>query len=265
LSSWRGARPAILGVEVSAVTMDDVLATIDTWIRGSARHYVCITGVHGVIESQRDEKLRAIHNGAGLVTPDGMPLVWVCRALGFKRTTRVYGPDLMDALSALSARRGYRQFYYGGNVGVAELLKERLAAKHPGLRVIGTYTPPFHTPTPEEDRDIVNRINRAQPDIVWVGLSTPKQEYWMAAHVGRIDAPVLIGVGAAFDFLSGLKAQAPRWMQRQGLEWLYRLMTEPRRLWRRYLHIVPAFLVLAGSQLAKTGAQRLLEKQRRAR
>lgn len=244
--------------------MEDALATIEGWIRARATNYVCITGVHGVIESKRDENLREIHNNAGLVTPDGMPLVWMCHALGFRRTRRVYGPDLMEALSALSARRGYRHFYYGGCDGVAEILKEKLMARHPRLPVVGTHTPPFRSLTPEEDEVIVNEINQAQPDIVWVGLSTPKQEYWMANHVGRIEAPVLIGVGAAFDFLSGWKKQAPPWMQRHGLEWLHRLMMEPRRLWPRYFRIVPTFLVLAGSQLIRARAQRLLLNQRPA-
>ena len=235
--------------------MGDAIATIERWIAARTANYVCITGVHGVIESQADDKLRTIHNKAGLVTPDGMPLVWMCRALGRKRTTRVYGPDLMRRLSVISAQRGYRQFYYGGNSGVAELLSKTLTAKLPELQVVGTHTPPFRLLTPEEDEAVVQKINEARPDIVWVGLSTPKQEYWMASHVGRIEAPVMIGIGAAFDFLSGLKRQAPPWMQRSGLEWLHRLVTEPRRLWRRYLSIVPRWLVLASVQLIKTKMQ----------
>jgi N-acetylglucosaminyldiphosphoundecaprenol N-acetyl-beta-D-mannosaminyltransferase len=254
---WRGERANILGVEVSPITMEEALATIEHWIAARTPNYVCITGAHGVIESQSDDRLRAIHNGAGLVTPDGMPLVWMCRALGYQQTNRVYGPDLMRALSALSARRGYRQFYYGGNNGVADLLKETLEKQHPGLQVVGTHTPPFRTLTAQEDEAVVRKINEARPDIVWVGLSTPKQEYWMAAHAERIEAPVMIGIGAAFDFLSGLKPQAPPVMQRNGLEWLYRLVTEPRRLWRRYLSIVPGFLVLAGGQLIKMKAKKL--------
>jgi N-acetylglucosaminyldiphosphoundecaprenol N-acetyl-beta-D-mannosaminyltransferase len=246
---WQGARASILGVDVCAIDMDDALATIEQWIAARTPNYVCITGVHGVIESQGNARLRGIHNKAGLVTPDGMPLVWMSRALGYRRTRRVYGPDLMQALSSLSARRGYTQFYYGGNEGVADLLKQALEARYPGLQVVGTHTPPFRALTAEEDEAIVAKINAAKPDIVWVGLSTPKQEYWMAEHLKRVDAPVMIGVGAAFDFLAGLKPQAPRVMQRNGLEWLYRLATEPRRLWRRYLYIVPRFIVLAGAQL----------------
>ncbi len=249
---WSGVRADILGVLVSPINMKDASDSVESWIAERSSHYVCVTGAHGVIESQTNEKLRDIHNRAGLVVPDGMPLVWFCRAVGFKRTTRVYGPDLMRHLTAISAERGYRQFYYGGNDGVAEMLAEKLQQEHPGLQVAGTHTPPFRSLTPEEDDAIVEKINSLQPDILWVGLSTPKQEYWAAAHADRLNVPVIIGVGAAFDFLAGLKIQAPAWMQRFGLEWLFRLVTEPRRLWRRYLSIVPRFIFLANQQLVRT-------------
>jgi N-acetylglucosaminyldiphosphoundecaprenol N-acetyl-beta-D-mannosaminyltransferase len=176
----------------------------------------------------------------------------MARWLGHMNTRRVYGPDLMRTLSALSPARGYRHFYYGGGEGVAERLKSALEQTYPGLNVVGTITPPFRAVTREEDEAIVARIRAARPDIIWVGLSTPKQERWMASHVGRLDAPALIGVGAAFDFLAGDKKQAPAWMQRCALEWLFRLATEPRRLWRRYLTIVPKFIILAGAQLMRT-------------
>ena len=159
--------------------------------------------------------------------------------------TRVYGPDLVLATCQRSLTTGYRHFFYGGNDGVADLLAKRLTQKFPGLVVTGTYTPPFRPLTPEEDAEVVARINAASPEIVWVGLSTPKQEYWMAEHVGRINAPVMIGVGAAFDFHAGLKKQAPVWMRHSGLEWLFRLASEPRRLWKRYLVNNPAFISLA--------------------
>nr|WP_246482061.1 WecB/TagA/CpsF family glycosyltransferase [Methylorubrum zatmanii] len=222
---------------------------VEGWILARERHYVCITGAHGVIECQTDRALRAIHEGAGLVTPDGMPLVFMARRLGFPRTGRVYGPDLMRALTALSARKGYRQYYFGGATGLPERLAGRLRAQFPGLPVAGTFSPPFRPTSPEEDAEIVARINAARPDILWVGLSTPKQEYWMARHRDRLDVPVMVGVGAAFDFLAGTKRQAPAWMQRHGLEWAFRLGTEPRRLWRRYGRIVPEFLLRASLQL----------------
>jgi N-acetylglucosaminyldiphosphoundecaprenol N-acetyl-beta-D-mannosaminyltransferase len=239
----------ILGVGISALTMDLALRTIDAWIEHRDPHYICVTSVHGVMESQRDLRLRRIHNRAGMVTPDGMPLVWLSRFLGFSQVERVYGPDLMWAVCERSSDREYRHFFYGGAPGVADLLATRLQSRWPSLTVVGTETPPFRPLTPDEDQAAVERINAAQPDIVWVGLSTPKQEHWMASHVGWLTAPVLIGVGAAFDFHAGFKPQAPRWVQRSGLEWSFRLATEPRRLWRRYLRNNPLFLWLVFHQL----------------
>jgi N-acetylglucosaminyldiphosphoundecaprenol N-acetyl-beta-D-mannosaminyltransferase len=247
----RSDRGDILGVNVSAITIDDAIATIERWISEGRREYVCVTGVHGVMECRRDPLLRRIHNEAGMVTPDGVPLVYILRLIGKKRTQRVYGPDLMREMTAVSGRRGYRQFYYGGDVGVAEKLKESLVASVPELQVAGTFCPPFREMAPSEDRAVVDAINAARPHIVWVGLSTPKQERWMADHLGRIDVPVMIGVGAGFDFLAGTKRQAPKWMQRHALEWLFRLYSEPRRLWRRYAYIVPGFAFLAVAELLR--------------
>jgi N-acetylglucosaminyldiphosphoundecaprenol N-acetyl-beta-D-mannosaminyltransferase len=197
--------------------------------------------MHGVMESQQDEQLRRIHNDAGLVTPDGMPLVWLCRLKGQRRVERVYGPDLMLALCAHSETASYRHFFYGASPVVLDALTTRLLGRYPSLIVAGTYAPPFRQLDQVEDELIVERIRQASPDIVWVGLSTPKQERWMADHLKRLGVPVLIGVGAAFDFHSGFKRQAPRWMQRNGLEWLFRLLSEPRRLYRRYLTNIPLF------------------------
>ncbi len=235
-------RVNVLGVGVSAITMADALAMIDRWIATGTHRYVCVTGVHGVMESQADPELRDIHNRAGLVTPDGMPLVWLSRLRGHRHVERVYGPDLMLALCAVSVSKHYRHFFYGGAAGVPERLAMRLQERFPELEVAGTWSPPFGETTPAEERSTIERINALNPDIVWVGLSTPKQERWMARHVGHLGATTLIGVGAAFDFHAGLKRQAPRWMQRSGLEWLFRLGTEPRRLWRRYLMNNPRFV-----------------------
>lgn len=243
-------RVNVLGVMVSATRPEQATAAIEAWIRDRTPSYVCITGVHGVMESWRDASLQAIHNAASLVTPDGMPLVWMARRLGFPATERVYGPDLMRAMMGISARQGYRNFFYGGGEGTADLLRAVLTDQHPGLQVVGTLTPPFRAPTAEEDAAFVAAINASRPDIVWVGLSTPKQERWMASHRHLLECPVLIGVGAAFDFLSGGKTQAPPWMQRNGLEWLYRFATEPRRLGGRYLRNNPAFIYHAIRQLA---------------
>jgi N-acetylglucosaminyldiphosphoundecaprenol N-acetyl-beta-D-mannosaminyltransferase len=172
-----------------------------------------------------------------------MPLVWLSRLHGHGHVTRVYGPDLMLALCEHSLLKGYKHFFYGGGEGVPELLSNNLRRRFPGLRVVGGYSPPFRSLSGAEDERVVAAINEADPDIVWIGLSTPKQERWMTEHVGQLTAPVLIGVGAAFDFHSGLKRQAPRWMQRSGLEWLFRLATEPKRLWRRYFMNNPLFVL----------------------
>jgi N-acetylglucosaminyldiphosphoundecaprenol N-acetyl-beta-D-mannosaminyltransferase len=249
-------RSDILGVGVSAINLDDAVATIERWIGESSRNYVCITGVHGVMESRHDPRLRRIHNEAGMVTPDGMPLVWLLRLFGMSRTDRVYGPDLMRKMTAVSSLRGYRQFYYGGAEGVADKLKQVLGNAHPRLEIAGALCPPFRELTPEEDQAVIDAINAARPHIVWVGLSTPKQEFWMAKQLGRLEAPVMVGVGAAFDFLAGTKRQAPLWMQRSGLEWLFRLCSEPRRLWRRYAYIVPGFTILAVGALVRRAIQR---------
>jgi N-acetylglucosaminyldiphosphoundecaprenol N-acetyl-beta-D-mannosaminyltransferase len=255
----------VLGIPVSAITVADAVSTIDSWIRARTPHYVCITGVHGVMESQRDGELRRIHQDAGLVTPDGMPLVWLAHLDGHAHVERVYGPDLMLACCERSLQTGASHYFYGGAPGIAGQLAARLSARFPGLRIAGTYCPPFRALTQAEDVALVNDINAANPDIVWVGLSTPKQERWMAAHVGRLRTPVLVGVGAAFDFHAGVKRQAPRWMQRNGLEWSFRLATEPRRLWKRYLVNNPAFVwQVARSRMSRAMAGQASGHQRRA-
>jgi N-acetylglucosaminyldiphosphoundecaprenol N-acetyl-beta-D-mannosaminyltransferase len=239
----RGSPPRVdvLGVGVSATTIDDTLRVIEGWIAQREPHYVCVSGMHGVMESQQDQDLRRIHNHAGLVTPDGMPLVWLCWLKGYPRVERVYGPDLMLALCQRSAAKGYRHYFYGASPAVLQALTRRLLDQYPGLIVAGSYAPPFRPLEPTEQEFVVQQIRHANPDILWVGLSTPKQERWMAQHLERLGVPVLIGVGAAFDFHSGFKRQAPRWMQQNGLEWLFRLLSEPRRLSRRYLVNIPLF------------------------
>ena len=241
-------RVNILGVGISAINMDIALDLIEAWIAHRESHYICVTPVHSVMECQRDPELRHICNASGMTTPDGMPLVWLSRLHGYHYVDRVYGPDLMLALCECSARRSYRHFFYGGAEGVPEQLAANLQHRFPGLIIVGIYSPPFRSLTPDEDDQIVQMINDANPDVVWVGLGSPKQERWMAAHIGRLKAPVLIGVGAAFDFLAGRKRQSPRWMQHSGLEWLFRLLTEPRRLWRRYLVNNPLFVLLVLAQ-----------------
>ncbi len=235
-------RVDVLGVGISAVNMTMALDEISRWIEIREQHYVCVTGVHGVMESQRDPELLAIHNASGLTTPDGMPMVWAGHRAGADWMSRVYGPDLMLSVLERAAERGWSSFLYGGKEGVPELLAARLAEQIPALKIAGSFSPPFRSLTPEEDDEIVARINASGADLVWVGLSTPKQERWMAAHLGRVKAPAMLGVGAAFDFHAGLVPQAPPWMQERSLEWFYRLTKEPRRLWKRYLRNNPAFL-----------------------
>jgi N-acetylglucosaminyldiphosphoundecaprenol N-acetyl-beta-D-mannosaminyltransferase len=232
----------VLGVGVSAITVADAVATISQWIARREQNYVCVTGVHGVMESQRDPALRRIHNAAGMVTADGMPLVWLGRRAGHDTMERVYGPDLMLASCAASQPQHPRHYFVGSTPDVLSRLVGALRARFPVLNVCGTNAPPYRPLTPAEDDALVATINSASPDIVWVGLGTPKQERWMADHLGRINAPVMIGVGAAFDFLAGTKRQAPRWMQRSGLEWLFRMLSEPRRLGARYLVNNPSFV-----------------------
>ena len=236
-------RVDVLGVGVSAIDMGRALDEIEAWIRHGEHHYVCVTGVHGVMESQRDADLKRIHNESGLTTPDGMPMVWAGRRAGATGMARVYGPDLMLALAERAAAQGWPSFFYGGKEGVADRLVAKLQARFPGFSSVGTYSPPFRALTPDEDAAIVERINASGAQLVWVGLSTPKQERWMDAHVGRLDAAALLGVGAAFDIHAGTLPQAPGWMQRHGLEWLYRLIREPRRLWRRYAYNNPRFIL----------------------
>ena len=235
-------RTDVLGVAVNALTYDLALDEIERRVAVRDRGYVTITGVHGVVESQRSPELLRIHNEAALVCPDGMPMVWSSRYAGYGWAERVYGPDLMLAACERSARTGWRHFFYGGGEGVADLLRERLVTRFPGLQVVGTHTPPFRLLVDDERAEVARLIDDARPDIVWVGLSTPKQERWMAEIRPHVEAPVLVGVGAAFDFHAGLLDQAPPRIQQMGLEWAYRLVKEPRRLWRRYLTNNPAFV-----------------------
>jgi N-acetylglucosaminyldiphosphoundecaprenol N-acetyl-beta-D-mannosaminyltransferase len=232
----------VLGVGVSAINMEMALATITQALEKKEKGYVCVTGVHGVSEAQADPEFRQILNRAFLCTPDGMPLVWVGRLQGRKHMGRVYGPDLMLAVMALSEQKGWRHFFYGGADGTAETLHKRLVERFPKLLAVGTYQPPFRPLQAAELAALQETIRLARPDVVWVGLSTPKQERFMAEHLSKLDVTLMFGVGAAFDFLAGKVRQAPRWMQRSGLEWLFRLCSEPRRLWKRYFKNNPLFV-----------------------
>lgn len=235
----------VLGVHVDAIQIPEAITRIEDWIRTrQGCRYVAVTGMHGVTEAQHDPQLRTVLNDADLVVPDGMPLVWCARLRGHALRRRVYGPELMLTFCRQTAAKGYHHFLYGGDVGVADRLAAVLQQSCPGIQIAGTYSPPFRPLAPEEDASILEMIHQAQPDVLWVGLSTPKQEKWMRDHRDRLRVPVLVGVGAAFDILSGRKKQAPAWMREHGLEWLFRLIQEPRRLWKRYLVYGAEFVAL---------------------
>jgi N-acetylglucosaminyldiphosphoundecaprenol N-acetyl-beta-D-mannosaminyltransferase len=242
------AATRILGVPVSLVGLESAIATIVGWCKSGTPHFVCVRDVHGIMRAQDDPALFALHGEAGLVTPDGMPLVWLARRRGHVETSRTCGTDIVGELCRVSVEQGLRHYFYGGKPGIAERMASVLAKRYPGLKVVGMSTPPFRPLTPEEDVEATAAITAARPHVVWVGLSTPTQEYWMRDHVGRIPGATLIGVGAAFDFHAGDVKRAPRWMQKWGLEWLHRLVSEPRRLWRRYLVLAPRFVAQAARE-----------------
>lgn len=242
----------ILGTNISAVNMGMALNIVDQWIDEGRSDYICFRDVHGVMAAQKDATLRAAHEKAGMVAPDGMPLVWTSRARGHPEVGRVSGPDFMLALCDRSVALGYRHYLYGGAPGVADKLALSLSQRFPGVQIVGSYCPPFRKLTPEEDEFVIKDISETRAQLVWIGLGSPKQEHWMADHVERIPGAILFGVGAAFDFHAGIVKRAPLWMQKSGLEWLFRLLSEPRRLWRRYVIMAPKFLVQVLLQSSKT-------------
>ena len=247
----RGVMPRtnILGVAVSVINMTDAIEFSDLLIRSGAKGYVCVTDVHGVIEAQADTTFRAILNNSFMTTPDGMPLVWVGTLQGHKRMRRVYGPDYLIEMCRVSEQKGYRHFFFGGKDGIAERLAEKLTLRFPGLRVVGTYTPPFRPLNADEDHELEVLVARAKPDVLWVGLGSPKQEQFMAKYCAKLDAKLMVGVGAAFDIHSGSIKEAPGWLKASGLQWVHRLALEPRRLWKRYLVCVPSFIWKIALQL----------------
>jgi len=244
----------VLGTGVSALSLDAACALVLAARDRQRLGYVCCATAYNVDLARRDDLLRTAYNGSYLTTPDGMPLVWLGRWHGHRAVTRVYGPDLMTAVCDAGRAVGLKHYFYGGAPGVAERLREKLGARFPGLEVVGTFTPPFRELTAGELAAFRADVTAVRPDVIWIGISSPQQEQFMAAHAPQLDAGLLIGVGAAFDFLSGRVPQAPRWMQRSGLEWLHRLATDPRRLWKRYLVHNPMFVIRTFAQL--TGLKR---------
>jgi N-acetylglucosaminyldiphosphoundecaprenol N-acetyl-beta-D-mannosaminyltransferase len=249
----------IVGIPIAMTDYAEAMDVMDGMIARRERGYVCAVAVHAVMVSQHDDEMRSAVTGATLTVPDGMPLVWAANQLGENLHNRVYGPDLMDRYCGRCAERGHRVWLYGGrDQGSLMQLALNLRRRHPGIEIVGGFSPPFRPLTGEEEDAIVQQINEAGADVVWVGVGVPKQEKWMAHMRSRLDAPVLCGVGAAFDFHAGRISQAPAWMQERGLEWIYRIAQEPRRLLPRYLSYNPAFVLAFARQL-------LRERYRKAR
>lgn len=237
---------SVLGVHISALSMRQAVDTIVEWTADrSSRAYVTVTGVHGVMESQRAPELLDIHNAADMTTPDGMPMVWASRRAGIPTVERVYGPDLVQELAREGGERGWSIYCLGGAPGVAADFGHTLCAANRGLRLAGAHCPPFSDEVVSLEQSVIEDINASGAALLFVGLSTPKQERWMALHRPLLNVPVIVGVGAAFDLLTGRIRQAPAALQRMGIEWLFRLAMEPRRLFWRYLRNNPAFLVRA--------------------
>jgi N-acetylglucosaminyldiphosphoundecaprenol N-acetyl-beta-D-mannosaminyltransferase len=239
------AMPAqpVLEIPLALTDYEHTLDWIDKAVAARSREYICVAAVHTVMASQEDPALREAVLGSSFTVPDGQPLVWALRALGHPLGDRVYGPELMDRACARAARTGLKMYLYGGrNQGALAQLTRTLRLRHPGLKIVGGYAPPFRALTDAEEDAIAHDIDRSGADVVWVGIGVPKQEKWMARMRPRLKAPVLIGVGAAFDFHAGLVPQAPAAMQKYGLEWLFRCWQEPRRLWRRYARYNPLFV-----------------------
>lgn len=247
----------VLGVGISEIDPPLALEHVRHAIATRTKGYVTVTGVHGVSECQEDEALRDLHNRSFLSTPDGMPMVWIGWLEGSDVIRRVYGPDMMLDVVKAGVAQGWRHFLYGGGPGLAERVKANLETRFPGVQVVGTYTPPFRPLNEAEEAELTAMVAAARPDCFWVGLSTPKQERFMASYLPKLDATLMFGVGAAFDLNTGTVPQAPKFLQRIGLEWLYRLVKEPRRLWKRYLKNNPLFI--ARFLLQRTGLRRYPE------
>jgi N-acetylglucosaminyldiphosphoundecaprenol N-acetyl-beta-D-mannosaminyltransferase len=246
-------RPQVLGIPVSVLTLSEALSTIDEWISRRERRYVCTLDVHALMESQSEPDVRDIYRSAAMVTPDGMPLVWLLRRKGYHAANRVCGPDMMPALFHHSQGRGYRHYLYGSSEATLSLLQQSLNRNYPRAEIVGCFSPPFRPLTDEEENDVNRIVNAAAPDIVWVGLGAPKQDRWMASHRQALQAPVLIGVGAAFDMLAGRVRRPPRFLQQSGCEWMFRIVQEPRRLAKRYLESNSRFAAMViGEELGLT-------------
>ena len=236
------AAARVLGISVEALNMERAVERIASELEEHHKGYVCLAGVHGIMEAYRDPCLAAIYASAAITLPDGAPTVWVGRWQGHHSMQRVAGPELMLEVFRRKEFARYTHFLYGGKEGVAERLRERLTSRFPWTRIVGTFTPPFRDLNEAEEHSLIVRVRDLKPDIIWVGISTPKQERFMQRYLRELDTTLMFGVGAAFDFHTGRIQDAPEWIKRIGMQWLHRLMQDPRRLWKRYLRNNPAFL-----------------------
>ena len=224
----------VCGVKVSAINLRMACETIGQWVADRQKKYVCIAPVATIVDAQDNQDYRRVVNHADMVTPDGMPLVWIAQVKGKHHVGRTYGPDLMETLCMEGEAKGYRHFFYGATAESSQRLEENLKRRFPNIQISGRYVPgklPVHFCEKEE---VLKDIDQSSADILWIGLGSPKQDFWMAEHRNCLNVPVMIGVGAAFDFIAGTKPQAPPWMRQAGLEWFFRLCCEPRRLAKRY-------------------------------
>jgi N-acetylglucosaminyldiphosphoundecaprenol N-acetyl-beta-D-mannosaminyltransferase len=245
---------SVLGVELAHTDYGETMDVMDGLVARGERGYVCAVAVHAVMVARQDPEMADALANSTLTVPDGMPLVWAMNLLGHDLNERVYGPELMKRYNARCVEKGHRVWLYGGrDQGSLAQLALNMRHENPGIQIVGGYSPPFRPLTEDEEQWVVDDINRTKADVVWVGIGQPKQEVWMREMRDRVDAPMLVGVGAAFDFHAGLVPQAPAWMQTVGLEWAFRLLQEPRRLWRRYARYNPRFV--AGFARQYTGAR----------
>jgi N-acetylglucosaminyldiphosphoundecaprenol N-acetyl-beta-D-mannosaminyltransferase len=242
----------ILGNRVHMVEIPDVVELMEYWIESEPHrcHHVVNTGMHGIMAAHRDPEFKAVLNGADLFAPDGMLVLLIARLRGFPLAKNKTGPELMWEFGRIANEKGYKYFIFGDTEDTLLLLAAKLTAAFPGLKIVGSYAPPFRPLTPEEDEAIVGAINRVAPDILWVGLGAPKQERWIFKHRDRLRVPVVVGVGASFKYLSGKAQRAPAWMRNHGFEWLWRLLQEPGRMWRRVLIDAPHFIGLVALELS---------------
>ena len=248
----------IIGIRIHQLNLKEAISQIESFIRSGDKHQVCVTNVYSVVTMQKDEEFRKINNSSSLVVADGMPLVWVSKLYGQSIPERVSGSDILYRLCKIAVKKQYKLFFLGSTKETLDKMCSNLAKSFPGLQIVGVYSPPFKDCFSEADNSImIDKVNEAKPDILWVGMTAPKQEKWIYHNLDKLNVQVAIGIGAVFDFVAGKVKRAPKWMQKIGLEWLFRLTQEPRRLWRRYLVGNTIFIWLVLKEFVRTRTQRI--------